>query len=116
MTRHNRRSFLKTTTLAGTGLLAAPYGFWPSAEPADEQRRLGPNERRNVAIIGAGGRGAASLSALAATENIVALCDVDESRAATSYRKFAQVPKYPDFRVMLDKQRDIDAVVVATPD
>src|SRR5690349_2563958 len=116
MIQHNRRDFLTSTTLAGAGLLAAPWGFWASTAAADEPRRLGPNDRLNVAIIGAGGRGAASLRALAATENIVALCDVDESRAAASYKQFAQVPKYADFRVMLDKQRDIDAVVVATPD
>jgi len=116
MRRLNRRDLLKTTTLAGTGILAAQWGFWPGDAKADEPRRLGPNDRLNVAIIGAGGRGAANLGSIAPTENIVALCDVDENRAAASYRRFPQVAKYHDFRVMLDKQRDIDAVVVSTPD
>jgi predicted dehydrogenase len=116
MRQRHRRDFLKTTTLAGTGALAAPWGFWPREAQADEPRRPGPNDRLNVAIIGAGGRGAGNLGSIAPTENIVALCDVDENRAAASYRRFPQVAKYQDFRVMLDKQRDIDAVVVSTPD
>jgi predicted dehydrogenase len=48
--------------------------------------------------------------------NIVALCDVDEQRAAGTFRDFPQAKRYTDFRVMLEKQKDIDAVIVATPD
>jgi predicted dehydrogenase len=107
---HTRRDFLKQTALAGVG-------FWVAGElTAATAKPPGPNERINIAIIGAGGRGSSDLNAVAATENIVALCDVDDNRAAASYRRFPKVPVYHDFRVMLDKQRDIDAVVVATPD
>ncbi len=116
MSRPNRRGFLKATTLAGTGILASECGFWSGSVQADEPRRLGPNERLNVAVVGVGGRGGSNLGSVAATENIVALCDVDERRATAGYKRFAQVPKYQDYRVMLEKQRDIDAVVVSTPD
>jgi predicted dehydrogenase len=103
--------------LAGTGILAAPFGFWPtSAQARDRPRRLGPNDRLNVAVVGVGGRGGANLRAVSATENIVALCDVDDRRAAAGYKDFPKAARYADFRVMLDKQRDIDAVVVSTPD
>jgi predicted dehydrogenase len=74
-----------------------------------------PNEKLNVAVIGAGGRGAANLGAVARTENIVALCDVDERRAAGTFKRYPKVPKYHDYRKMLDEMdRQIDAVVVST--
>jgi predicted dehydrogenase len=77
-----------------------------------------PSERINVAGIGAGGMGGgdiATVSRLGA--NIVALCDVDEARAAGSFRAFPEARRYKDFRVMLDKEaKNIDAVTVGTPD
>ena len=116
MNMRNRRDFLKVTALAGTGILAAPYGFWPVELAAAETRRLGPNDKLNVAFVGAGGRGASNLGAIGRTENVVAFCDVDSQRAAASFRRFPKATKYQDFRVMLERQRDIDAVVVSTPD
>jgi predicted dehydrogenase len=108
--RNSRRDFLKQTALTGVG-------FWVAGGlTASYAKPPGPNERINIAVIGAGGRGRADLNAVAQTENIVALCDVDDARAAESYRRYPKVPVYHDYRVMLEKQRDIDAVVVATPD
>jgi hypothetical protein len=49
-------------------------------------------------------------------ENIVALCDVDWDRAVRMVKRHRSVPRYDDFRVMLEKQKDIDAVVIGTPD
>ena len=73
------------------------------------------NERLGVAIIGAGGRGAANLRGVQG-ENIVALCDVDERRAAATYGDYADVRKFVDFRKLLDEMDDqVDAVVVSTP-
>jgi predicted dehydrogenase len=115
--RSSRRDFLKAGTLAGVGILGAGTGFWPGSAEAGERRRQGANERLNVAIIGAGGQGGGNLGAIAGLkENIVALCDVDENRALASFKRFDKVPKYHDFRVMLEKQKDIEAVVVSTPD
>ncbi len=75
-----------------------------------------PSGRLNLAGIGAGGRGRADLDELAG-ENIVALCDVDEQRCADSRKKFPRAKFYRDYRRLLDElDKEIDAVVVATPD
>jgi predicted dehydrogenase len=74
-----------------------------------------PSDKLNIAGIGVGGQGGGDLSRMA-EENIVALCDADWARAAKTMAKHPDVPRYKDFRVMLEKQKDIDAVVVATPD
>ncbi len=105
-----RRDFLKRTTTAGAAAVAC--GAW-SELPAAES--TSPNEKLNIAIIGAGGRGAANLG-LVARENIVALCDVDEHRAADTFKRYPRTKKYHDFRKMLDEMdKQIDAVVVSTP-
>ena len=50
------------------------------------------------------------------TENIVALCDVDWDRAARTFQKYPKATRHRDFRKMLEQEKNIDAVVVATPD
>jgi len=104
----NRRDFLKIG--AGAGI-----GFWATAGLTEVRAAQGANERLNIAIIGAGGRGGGNLGSVAG-ENIVAICDADDQRAAGAFKQYPNVPKYRDFRVMLEKQKDIDAVVVSTPD
>jgi predicted dehydrogenase len=75
-----------------------------------------PSEKLNIAGIGVGGQGAGDLTNLG-NENIVALCDVDERQAADTFKKFPNAHRYKDFRMMLDKEhKNIDAVLVATPD
>jgi predicted dehydrogenase len=77
-----------------------------------------PSDRIHVAGIGAGGMGGgdiATVSRLGA--NIVALCDVDEARAAGTFNAFPKARRYKDFRELLDKEaKNIDAVTVGTPD
>ncbi|QXD25877.1 Gfo/Idh/MocA family oxidoreductase [Opitutia bacterium ISCC 51] len=73
------------------------------------------SEKLNIAGIGIGGMGNGNLSHCK-TENIVALCDVDHDYAAPVFEKYSQAKMYTDYRVMLEKQKDIDAVVIATPD
>jgi predicted dehydrogenase len=74
------------------------------------------NNKLNVAGIGVGGRGAADVNG-AASENIVALCDVDQMRAAKTIERYPKAKRYKDFRRMLDKMHNkIDAVVIDTPD
>jgi len=71
----------------------------------------------NVAAIGCGGQGGVDLNEAAKTENIVALCDVDDARAAQNLKRYEKAPKYKDFRVMLDKEgRNIDACTIGIPD
>ena len=109
----NRRYFFFGSVLAGA-VPAAGFGSVPSL------RALGYKpfyDKLNVAAIGCGGQGGVILNNAAQTENIVALCDVDETRAAANYQKFSKQPKYKDFRVMLDKEgKNIDAVTIGIPD
>lgn len=74
-----------------------------------------PNEKLNIAGIGVGGQGGHDIGQML-SENIVALCDVDSAHAGGMFRKFPSAKVYKDYRKMLEEQKDIDAVVVATPD
>ena len=76
-----------------------------------------PSEKVSVAFIGAGGQAMANINALVKESvHVGALCDVDAARAATAFKRFPDVPKYTDFRQMLDREKSVDAVVVSTPD
>ena len=102
----NRREFLKTTA-------AVSAGFWiGGASMAAESKS--PNEKLNIGVIGAGGRGAADTGSCA-SENIVALCDVNDDTLASVAKKFPGAKTYNDWRKLLE-QKDIDAVIVATTD
>lgn len=87
-------------------------------------RYQAPSDRVNVATVGyAHGMGTSNTRAAAKEANIVALCDVDESEAAQFRLQRTKIldecpnaVRYKDYRVMLEKQKDIDAVIVATPD
>lgn len=78
-------------------------------------RHTPPSEKLCIAGIGVGGMGRSNLSALE-SESIVALCDVDHEYAAETFKKYPQAKVYRDFREMLDKEKGIDAVMIATPD
>jgi hypothetical protein len=109
----SRRHFFFGPLLAG----AVPRGGFGSVPSL---RALGYKpfyDKLNVAAVGCGGQGGVDLLAAAHTENIVALCDVDEQRAAANLKRFDKAPKYKDFRVMLDKEgKNIDAVTIGIPD
>ena len=77
-----------------------------------------PSETVNVAAIGAGGRAGADINGLeGAGARFVALCDVDDRRSADQRKKHPSLPFYKHYRKMLDAHdKDIDAVLVATPD
>ncbi|TFG97599.1 MAG: Gfo/Idh/MocA family oxidoreductase [Calditrichales bacterium] len=87
-----------------------------------------PSDKLNIAIIGAGGKGRSDMYGVS-TENIVALCDVDDRKMNETLQRtredvdrqaladvLEKAPKYKDFRIMLDKHPEIDAVTVSTPD
>lgn len=109
----SRRHFFYGTLLAGA-VPSAGFGSSPSLKSLGYKS---PNEKLNFGAIGSGGQGASNIGAAAPTENIVALCDVDDRRAASTFERFPKAPRYRDFRQMLDKEgKNIDAVIVATPD
>jgi hypothetical protein len=104
--RLTRRDWLKGAAAGGTGMLI--LGDSRSA------RGYQANEKLNLAIIGAGGRGSANLGDVA-SENIVALCDVNQQKAAASFAKHPQAKQYRDYRKLWDDlENRIDAAVVST--
>jgi predicted dehydrogenase len=105
---------LTRRTFLGATAAAAAFTIVPRAVLGGP-RNIPPSEKMNVAGIGVGGMGAGNLKNLE-SENIVALCDVDFAYAAKTFQRYPAAKTYKDFREMLDKQKDIDAVLVATPD
>jgi hypothetical protein len=109
----SRRHFFYGSLLAG----AIPSAGFGGANSLKSAGYKSPNDKLNFAAIGSGGQGASNIRAAAPTENIVALCDVDDRRAAETFKAFPNATTYRDFRKMLDKEgSNIDAVIVATPD
>ena len=102
--RVSRRDALRCAGLAGIGV-------WTSATWAAGS----PNEKLNIAGIGVGGQGGWDVGECA-SQNIVALCDVDDRRAAGNYQRFPKAERFKDFRKLFDIAKKFDAVVVGTPD
>ena len=119
----SRRKFLGGSALAAAGFTIVPRhvlggtGFTP------------PSDIVNIAAIGAGGKGRSDIVSVSKGANIVALCDVDDKKMAETLAKvkkgegpealakqLEKAPKYKDFRIMLEKEKSIDAVTVSTPD
>lgn len=113
-----RRDFLKGAAMSATSFMIVPRNVLGG------KGFQAPSDTVNVAAIGAGGMGAANMSKLTG-QNIVALADVDWSHVKGSVnsdnrselrQSYEKAKWYKDFREMLDQQKDIDAVVIATPD
>jgi predicted dehydrogenase len=104
-----RRTFLASAAAATAGFTIVPrHVLGGQGTPA-------PSDRLNIAGIGVSGMGKSNLGRCE-SENIVALCDVDFDKSDEVFKKYPDAKRYKDFRVMLDEQKDIDAVIVATPD
>ncbi len=110
----SRRHFFVGPLLAG----AVPVRGFGSVPSLKAMGYTSPNEKLNLAAIGAGGQPASDLRmAHAGVENVVALADVDWARGRESFERFPNATRYKDFRQMLDKQgKEIDAVVIGPPD
>ncbi len=108
----SRRKFIKTTALASSFMIVPRHvlggvGF------------VAPSDQLNIAAIGAGGKGHSDIvnASVGGRERVIALCDVDFSgSAAKTVEKFPKAKLYADFREMLDKEKDLDAVTISTPD
>jgi GFO/IDH/MocA oxidoreductase family protein len=109
--RISRRHFFFGTLLAGV-IPRGGFGSMPSLKALGYQS---PNEKMNIAGIGAGGRAMSVLAGME-SENIVALADVDWARGAEGFKRWEKATRYKDFRQLLDKEKTIDAVTVVTPD
>lgn len=108
----SRRRFFYGSLLAG----AVPVGGFGSVASLTHLGYKSPNEILNLAAIGAGGKGWTDINATK-TEHHVALADPDDKRAERAYQMFPDLPKYKDFRQLLDKEaKNIDAVTVSIPD
>jgi predicted dehydrogenase len=107
--KKNRRNFLKNSALAAGGIMIVPrhvlggVGYTP------------PSDRLNIGYIAVGGRGRSHVNSTS-SQNMIAFCDVSDETAADIYKKHPKVPRYKDFRVMLEEEKDIEAVMIATPD
>ena len=101
----SRRGFA-TISLAGWGA-----GVWSEVATAHTKS---PNERLQIGVIGAGGRGIDNLAGVAG-EDIAALCDVDERFLGEAATRYPKARRFRDFRKLLQAD-DLDAVIVASPD
>ncbi len=108
----SRRTFLKKTALASTLYIVPRHVLGGAGYTA-------PSDQLNLAAIGAGGKGRSDIrnASVDGRERVAALCDVDfGGTAAESVKAFPNAKLYHDYRVMLDEEKDIDAVTISTPD
>ena len=105
----SRRNFIKTSALTFAGITVLP------SHVVSGLGHVAPSDKLNIAGIGVGGKGRHNLRNMVG-QNIVGLCDVDWDYADAVFKTYPSAKRWKDFRVMLEKQKDIDAVVIATPD
>ncbi len=111
-TEQKNRKISRRDFMGGAATAAMAFTIVPSHVLAQP-----PSEKLNIASIGSGGMGSGNTNACAgAGGNIVALCDVDWDKAKDTFKRYPKAKKYKDFRKMLDNERSIEAVIVATPD
>jgi predicted dehydrogenase len=106
----SRRKFIQQASVAGSFFIVPRHvlgrGF------------IAPSDKLNIAAVGAGGKGASDIfnASNNGKNNVVALCDIDWRQAAKSIERFPKAAQYQDFRLMLEKEKSIDAITISTPD
>src|SRR5689334_13662387 len=106
MTEPTRRNFIPGAAAAFTVLpryVLGGTGYTP------------PSDKLNLGVIGAGGIGKSYIAGCK-SENIAAIADVDDELAAPVRTQYPKAASYRDYRVMFEKERGIDAIIIATPD
>jgi predicted dehydrogenase len=116
----SRRKFLSTSATAAAGMMVVPRHVVGAT-----QKKKAPSDTLNIACVGVGGMGFSDTRGVR-SENIVALCDVDDEMVAKLLRSdelepkekamYEKAAKYRDFRRMLEKEKGIDAITVTVPD
>lgn len=105
-----RRTFMGNMAMAGTLATVVPRHVLGG--PGYQA----PSDTVNIAGIGVGGVGSGKVGAVN-SQNIVALCDIDDDYAASTFNDYPDAARYKDYRRMLDEEGDqIDGVIIATPD
>lgn len=104
-----RRTFIGTTATVFAGMTIVP------SHAISGLGHVAPSDKLNIAGIGVGGKGKVNLRNMVG-QNIVALCDVDWEYSRRVFKEYPKASRWTDFREMLEQQKDIDAVVIATPD
>ncbi len=116
-----RRNFIKKTAVTVGAFTIVP------SHVLGGSGKVAPSDKLNIACVGVGGKGRSDITGIS-SDNVIALCDVDDTQMqgfanfaakqeTTEYTTlFEKANKYRDYRVMLDKEKDIDAVVISTPD
>jgi len=115
----SRRQFLGQSAMATAGLMVVPRHVLGGPG------QTAPSDLLNIGCVGVGGKGSSDIRSLS-TENIIALCDVDDTQTARFLKSkrntpeqqsmFEKAGKYRDFRAMLEEEKSIDAITVSTPD
>lgn len=108
----SRRAFLAAATTSALATGCATTVNTAKVVPG----KISPNEKLNIVGIGIGGMGRGNLGRCQ-TENIVALCDVDDAYAAHTFEEYPNAKRFRDYRKLFDTAaKEFDAVVIATPD
>jgi len=112
MSTLSRRGFLAASAAATFGFTLVPRHVLGAPDQPP------PSARLNIGCIGIGGRGDSLTKTFAAMPNVrlSALCDVDTERGAGIVKAYPSLPFYSDYRAMLEKEKGLDAVIIATPD
>ena len=115
----SRREFLGTSATAAAGLMIVPRHVLGG--PGN----TAPSDKLNIGAVGVGGKGSSDIWSVS-SENVIALCDVDDTQMAKFLKHERNDPqhqpmydkanKYRDFRIMLEKEKSLDAIMVSTPD
>jgi len=114
--KENSKNITRRSFVERTGAVAAGLTILPGSVMSGFGYRA-PSDKLNIAVIGIGGMGNSNLKAVAPTENIVALCDVDWGYAKKVFEANPNAKAYWDWRKMYDEMgKSIDAVIVATAD
>ena len=105
-----RAAFLRRSAAAALSFQIVPRHVLGQGQTA-------ASDKLNIASVGIGGQGGGLLRQEAiASQNIIALCDVDWKYAAKTAKNFPKAERFTDYRTMLEKLKGLDAVIIATPD
>lgn len=121
--KSSRRLFIKGSALATAAVATSSFTLVPrhvlGGVSAHGQRIIAPSDKLNIAAVGCGGKADVNIRHAhnKGSDNMVALCDVDDRQAKKYRAQFSSAPYFQDYRQLLDKAgKTFDAVIISTPD